>query len=89
MRVRATTGGMSAVTILPGGTQTWQVSCNLAVAGEVAWLRDHRKLLVCVRDMHGRRIFGAYPEATVAPLTDGEHFQVSVTVTQVDYDGQG
>lgn len=87
MRVRNATGNRSVVTILPGGASTWKLDCTLAVADEVAWLRSHRAQLLCFRDMHGERIFGAYPDVVRAPYTNGEHFTVSLTITQVDYSG--
>lgn len=85
MRVRAATGDRSVVTILPGGTSTWRLTCNLAVADEVAWLRAHRGQMLCFRDMHGEKIFGVISEVPRSPLTDGVHFGLTVTITQLDH----
>lgn len=85
MRVRNATGNRVLVTILPGGSSTWQIDCKLASIDEVIWLRRHRGQLLCFRDMHGQKVFGVYPEIPRNPYTNGEHFTVSLTVTQVEH----
>lgn len=85
MRKRDATGNRSIITILPGDTETWTIDCGIADPVEVAWLRQFRKKLCCFRDMDGNRIFGVYTDVTRSRFTWDQKYQLSLTITAVDY----
>lgn len=69
----------------------WALTVLAATEEQIAWLVAHRGRVVCVRDLRGRKFFGAYQAVPVEVPTGDDALSlsqqaVSLSLTSVTFD---